>query len=345
MKFRTWLSIITAFAIIFILWFARKDLVLAWHLLDRVNIWILLLLIPVQLLSYYSVGEIIFTYLRAKGDLRDVRPWSMARIALELNFVNHALPSGGVSGFSYLNWRLKHFGVSSSRATISQVVRYACAFGVYLVLVLLALLAMTIDGSVNKFIVYISTMIGLTIIFAAVFVIYIVGSESRIRGFSRMLTKQVNRFARNVLRRRKVLLEGERVTKYFEELHGDYRELVKQPSALKKPLLWALVYNIAEVSLFFVAFASLGQIVDPAAILISYGLATIAGIFVITPGGAGAYEALMIAFLGAAGVGHGTAIAGVLLARILLLMGTIATGYIFYQLALVRYGGTPTVEE
>ena len=318
---------------------------MAWGLLDQVNFGVLLLLIPVQLISYYAVGGIIFSYLRAKNELTNVSPWSMTRVALELNFVNHALPSGGVSGFSYLNWRLKHFGVSSSRSTISQVVRYACAFGVYLVLMLVALLVMTIDGSVNKFIIYIGTFIGLTILFAALFVIYVIGSETRLRGFSRMLTSRVNSFGHNVLRRRKVLLEADKVTEYFRELHDDYRELVKQPGALKKSLLWAIVYNFAEVGLFVVAFAALGKWVDPAAILVAYGLATISGIFVITPGGAGAYEALMISFLTSAGVPAGIALAGVLLARVLLLMGTIATGYIFYQLALVRYGKDPNISQ
>lgn len=341
MKFRTWLSIVTAFAIILILYFGRHDLVIAWRLLDRVNILILALLIPIQLLSYYSVGGIIFNYLRSKGELKDVSSWSMARVALELNFVNHALPSGGVSGISYLNWRLKHYGVSTSRATMSQVVRYACAFGVYLGLVLIALLIMTIDGHVNKFVVYVSTFIGVTIVFAALFVVYIIGSENRIRGFSHTVSNTVNRFGHKVLRRRKTLLDASKLTTYFDELHEDYVELVRNPRDLKKPLLWALVYNLAEIGLFVVAFLALGQWVDPAPILIAYGLATIAGIFVVTPGGAGAYEALMISFLATAGVGQGTAIAGVLLARIILLMGTVVSGYIFYQLSLLHYGSRP----
>jgi len=53
----------------------------------------------------------------------------------------------------------------------------------------------------------------------------------------------------------------------------------------------------------------------------------------------------MISFLTSAGVPAGIALAGVLLARVLLLMGTIATGYIFYQLALVRYGKDPNISQ
>src|SRR5664279_1434194 len=100
MSFRAWLSIVTFSLIAVILFFARHELVLAWQLLDNVNLWILALIIPAQLLMYYSAGEMIFEYLRSKGLLQNVPRRKLIRMALELNFVNHALPSGGVSGIS-----------------------------------------------------------------------------------------------------------------------------------------------------------------------------------------------------------------------------------------------------
>jgi putative heme transporter len=72
--------------------------------------------------------------------------------------------------------------------------------------------------------------------------------------------------------------------------------------------------------------------------LIAYGVASLAGFFVITPGGAGAYEAIMVAFLAVAGIGSGIAIAGIVLTRVIVLMGTIGLGYVFYQHAILKYG-------
>ena len=77
---------------------------------------------------------------------------------------------------------------------------------------------------------------------------------------------------------------------------------------------------------------------NPASLLIAYGLAGVAGFFVVTPGGAGAYEFAMVSFLTSAGVHSGVTIAGILLARVLLILTTIITGYIFYQLAILKYG-------
>ena len=50
----------------------------------------------------------------------------------------------------------------------------------------------------------------------------------------------------------------------------------------------------------------------------------------------------MVAFLTSAGVPPTTAIAGTLLARVVLMLLTIAFGYVFYQFTLVKYGKAPT---
>jgi uncharacterized membrane protein YbhN (UPF0104 family) len=46
----------------------------------------------------------------------------------------------------------------------------------------------------------------------------------------------------------------------------------------------------------------------------------------------------MVAFLAASGVTPDVAIAGTLLARMILLSGTILFGYVFYQLTVLKYG-------
>lgn len=90
--------------------------------------------------------------------------------------------------------------------------------------------------------------------------------------------------------------------------------------------------------MFLVAFLALGESINPAPILIAYGVATLAGLIVITPGGAGAYEAIMVGFLALAGVSKGAAIAGILLTRVIGLLTTIGLGYLFYQRAISSGG-------
>ena len=64
MSFRTWLTVISLLLIAVVVIFGWDDIRGAWDLLGQVNIWILLLLIPVEIFSYYATGGMIFAYLR-----------------------------------------------------------------------------------------------------------------------------------------------------------------------------------------------------------------------------------------------------------------------------------------
>ena len=339
MSFRRWLNIATIVLIVVILFFARHEMVAAWGLLERVNIWILLLVFPLQFISYYSTGAMIFSYLRAKGDLAKVKSIEMAQMALELNFVNHILPTGGFSGASYMTWRLSKMGVSSGRATLAQVVRFGATFAAFLVLLLVAVILITIDGSINRLTILVSSAMASMIVFGTVLVTYVIGSDSRLQAFSRLLDRAINGFWQKLLRRKTTLIEHAMIRKFFEDLHNDYVALRSDPGMLKKPFVWGIVFNLAEVAAYVATFTALGSFVNPAPILIAVGIASMAGLFVITPGGAGAYEALMILFLSSAGINPATALAGVLLTRVILILLTISSGYVFYHNALKKYGG------
>ena len=67
-------------------------------------------------------------------------------------------------------------------------------------------------------------------------------------------------------------------------------------------------------------------------------MAGFAGVFFPTPGGVGGYETVMAGFLVTTGINSGAIIAAVLLARTILIIATIATGYYYYQKALNTYG-------
>ena len=341
MSFRRWLNVGTAIIVVAMLFFSRHELVNAWNLLGKVNLYILALIIPAQLLSYYSAGAMMFSYLKKRGDLEKTPNFEAPRMALELNFVNHILPSGGVSGVSYMTWRLSKLGVPSGRAALAQVVRYTASFFAYLILLILAVLLITIDGNIQRFTILISSAIASTIIFATLFIMYVVGSESRMESFSRAFNSWIAVVWHGWLRRKTPIVKPKKVKEFFSELHHDYTALRRDPAVLKRAIMWAFVFNIAEVAMFFLTFLSFGVVVNPASILIALGIGSIIGMFLVTPGGAGGYEAVMILFLASAGVPQGTAVAGVLLARTVLIVLTIASGYYFYHKALAQYGKHP----
>ena len=111
-------------------------------------------------------------------------------------------------------------------------------------------------------------------------------------------------------------------------------------------LVWSIIFTIMEILPFWMTFQSLGVSVNPASILIAYGVATTMAVVVATPGGAGAYEAVMVGILALSGVSQGQAIAGTMLYRVIAIVTTLVFGYAFYQLTIMRYGRDkpPTTE-
>jgi len=339
MKVRTWISLITIFLLALLVYLSWGQITQAWSLLGKVDVKIFALMIPAQLFSYYAVGEVMFSYLRSKGELNNMTRWGMTRVALELNFVNHIIPVSGIAGFSYLGVVLKKHGVSAGRATMAQLIRYATMFVVFVLMILTSVLILSFDQAVSRPIIIISGAFVLATIASAFLVIYSISNHKRLVSFSNWLTRTVNRAAHDLtLGKKKQVLKLERVERFFIDIHNDYLEILSDKKILIKPFLWSFASNIFDVSLIFIAFLSLGTFVNPATLVIACGLSSFLAIFSATPGGSGVYEAIMITFLASAGVSPGVAIAGTLLARITVLAGTIIFGFIFYQLTISKYG-------
>ena len=341
-SFRGWLTLITLILLAIVIILAWPELVKAWNLLGRVDIWILVLLLPVQFCSYYATGGMIFSYLRAKGDLEDVSHWTTTRLALELNFVNHIFPSGGAAGFSYLAWVLKKHGISVSRSTMAQLVRYTLTFISFVMLLILSMIIMAIRHEIDPVILVVGFAIAGVVIFGTWLIIWLINNRKRMQRFSKWLTSTVNTIVRWFTGgKKKNAINGKGLKAFFEGIHGDFNAIRAERGILLQPFLWATITNIFDVTLIWIAFWALGHPLDPFLLFIAFGLASMTSVFAVTPGGTGVYETVMVAFLAASGVTPDVAIAGTLLARMVLLSGTILFGYVFYQLTVLKYGKHP----
>lgn len=342
MSFKQWLNVATIVLVALVLFLARHDIVLAWHMLGTVNVWIFFFIIPIQFLSYYANGEMIFSYLRKRGDLQDVPPLESPKMALEFNFVNHIFPTAGMSGISYMTWRLSKLGVRSGRGTLAQVVKFAATYVAFAALAIVSVFVITADVGLNRFAILVASGLVMATVLGTIGAMYILSSRARLEKFERFIDILLNHKIRKLIRRKKEFIARDTLSSFFADMHNDYKTLREQPKLLGASFVWGIVFNLAETAMFFLTFLSLGQVVNPAAILIAMGLAGTVGAFFVTPGGAGGYEATMILFLSLVGVNASTALAGVVLARTLLIFITIATGYVVYHQAIKKYGKAPT---
>lgn len=212
----------------------------------------------------------------------------------------------------------------------------------FVVLLVVAIIVLAFTGHLDRITIFIAIGLAAAAIGGIFILVWLIKSNERLRNFSAWLTKTINRFIRWITRgKKRKIVKEELFLEFFGGLHDDYLAIRRDRKTLVMPFIWAIIANILDVALIWISFWALGFAVDPALLFVAFGVASIAGAVSVTPGGAGVYEAVMVAFLASSGISPEVAIAGTLLARVTLLGGTIAFGYVFYQLRVNQYGKRP----
>lgn len=300
--------------------------------LGKVNAVALLLLIPLQIFNYDAYARLYRNLFATMG--KHVRYWPMYRLTLELNFVNHVLPSGGVSGISYFSIRSKAEGISAPQATLAQVQKMFLLYVSFQPLLIIGLFLLAARGHVNNLImITASALITLTVV-GTFIVIYIIGSRSRINSFLTFFTKLINRLVHFFRPHKPEIISIVGAQRAFLELHENYKLFENNLGALKKPLLYTLIANITEVASVYVVYIAFGEFVNVGAVILAYAVANFAGLLSVLPAGIGVYEGLMTAILAATGIPAKLSIPVTIMYRVLNMFIQLVPGYYFYQKAV-----------
>jgi uncharacterized protein (TIRG00374 family) len=326
------LTLITFTGLVILIYALRDQITQVLHDLGKVNTWALLLMIPLQIINYDAYARLYRSLFGTMG--KKVSYWGMYKLTLELNFVNHVLPSGGVSGISYFSVRAKSEGISTAQATLAQVQKMFLLYVSYQPLLIVGLFLLAIRGHVNDLIIVVATtLITLTVI-GTLFVIYVIGSRERINSFLTFFTRVINSFVGFFWRRKPEVIKVERAQKVFIELHDNYKLFQNNMGALRKPFMYTMIANITEVASVYVVYLAFGELVNVGAVILAYAVANFAGLLSVLPAGIGIYEGLMTAVLAATGIPAKLSIPVTLMYRVLNMFIQLTPGYYFYQRAV-----------
>lgn len=344
MSYKKIVSIFSFILIVVAIYFMRDSITEAFSLIGSINIWIFIFILPTQIISFAAIGQVMISYLEHKISGLKISWWQRFRVALEMNFVDQIVPVPSLAGITYFSWVMKKkYQVSTNHSMMAYIIRVASAFCCFALAVLISVIVLAFDHKVNRNMVYLSSLM-ISVVFICIIVMIIIANNAKkLVGFSVALSNIINSFIRKIsFGRKKETISCNKVEYFLKNLHEDFIEIKKSRKILTKPFLWAIVDCIFDVLLIFITFWSLGTIVNPAILFIVYGVCSMVGILVATPGGIGAVEAIMITLYTSTGMSAGSAIAGTLLARVTLFSGTILFGYIFYQLTIHKYGKIPS---
>lgn len=327
-------NIITVAALAGLVYALRNQIFETLRRLDDVNYWWLLLMLPLQALNHDQYARMyrrILDFLDQKVEYR-----SMYRVSLELNFVNHVFPSGGITGISYFGLRLRDYGVKGSTSTIIQLVKFVMLFLSFQILIAIGLLAIAIGGKSNNLVLLIAGVLATMTLTGTFAMAYVIGSKSRINAFFTALTKLLNRLIHVVRPGHPETINISRLRGSLDNMHDNYRLLQGNLPLLKRIFLYALVANICEIMTIYVVYIAFGELVNIGAVIIAYAIANFAGLISVLPGGVGIYEALMTAGLAAGGVRAGLSLPVTVMYRILSMTIQLTPGWILYHRALSR---------
>ncbi len=330
-KWRLALTAVTFVALGILIYGVRKDIGGVIDNLGKVNALALLLLIPIEFLNYDAYARL---YVRLFKILdKDVKYRDMYKLNLELNFVNHILPSGGVSGISYFTVRMRAFGVGGPKSTLSQLMKLLLLYVSFQPLLILGVFLLALRGHTNNLIMVLVSSLVTLLVVGTFGLIYMIESRSRINTFLTAVTRILNKVL-SLFRRKSETIDIQGAQSAFGELHDNYKLFKERWRELKIPFIYMLIANITEVAAVYVVYIAFGRLVNVGAVILAYAVANFAGLISVLPAGIGVYEGLMTAVLAATGISAGLSIPVTIMYRVLNMGIQLIPGYYLYQKAL-----------
>lgn len=333
-NWRLLLNVITIGALVLLAFAIRHQLVYTFHNLTKVKASVLLLLVPVEALNYHAQTKLYQRLFAAVDEKVDYK--HLLQVALELNFVNHIFPSGGVSGISYFGFTMREYGVRATKSTLVQTMKLVLLFVSFEILLVFGMLILATNGRAGDVVVLIGGGLTTLVLCGTGLFIYIIGSQSRINESLTAITQLLNRIFQIVRPSEPETINISRARTLFEEFHQDYLLLRSRMSSLRSPFVWAIVANVTEVMAIYVVYVAFGSFVDVGAVILAYAVANFAGLVSVLPGGIGIYEALMTGVLVAAGVPARLSLPVTVMYRVLNTILQVPPGYVLYHRTLHR---------
>jgi len=277
---------------------ARKTL----HLLSQANYWLIPLAVIAEGFSLFAYAKLTSAVLpHPQPSLKSLAKVDMSGLA-----VSHVLPGGTASGAGLTVRLLNGLGVRGTDAGVALATQ---GIGSAVVLNAMLWLALIISLPLFGFNTLYLVVAALGIVLMAAVIVLVL---TLTRGNDRVVVLVDKVFGTVPLLKRiqaplhsGIVRAGERV-----------RSLMSDPELLKRAIIWAACNWLFDALSLWIMLLAFGSLVNPDALLVSYGIANVAAAIPITPGGLGVVEGIMIPLITGFGTAKGIAILGVLSYRL-----------------------------
>jgi uncharacterized protein (TIRG00374 family) len=293
--------------------------------LRQVNIWVLLLILPIRYLSYYSNTRFFVSFLALFE--HKVEHKKLFRSVVTMNFVNTVFPTGGISGVSYIANALKP-KVDSHTTAIAQVFWQAFTVAGYFLFLVLAFLCLFVGNNTNQ--------IGFKVITLFMLGVIALGIAASVVLFQRQTTENLIYWASRPINAvlhvvKRDALSKERVERFMDDFYGSISHMRRHKARVRRPIMWVLAGLFFEIASVYVVFLAFGQLVNPGVVIAGYSLAILFSMASFFTAGVGVYEATMVATFVALGQPLGLSLSVTLVYRTIALWLFLPIGLYFYK--------------
>ena len=282
-----------------------------------------------SILTIFLVAYVVYQNwpdIRNRKNVQKFSDGEILRISTELNFVNHAIPAGGVGGLAFLTYRLMPYNVSAGQASFLYLFRYAVTTVINYAQALVAIVILLIFNLIPSdamWIIPVSLFMNMGVFFFLWLVVYIASSEKRIEFFSRTVSKLMNVAVRFfTFGHKKQLMRYAKISSYFADIHESVKIAKENKRYLKKPATWGLIYSFCEIATYWIVAISLGRPELLPFIMVGEAIGSVFDGIVPY----GLYELGMAGVMIALGVDFPTATIITVMTRVITLVFTIVSG-------------------
>jgi uncharacterized protein (TIRG00374 family) len=290
------------------------------HLIKDLRWYVIVLIVFVQIGSYYVNGLYYRSILKVFGYRIGVI--RLFEGALATNFVNYVLPSLGLAGAGYLSQVLDP-DVPRGESVMAQLMRYGLSAFAVLVMMPVGFILVLMSKEGAHPIVRVTFYSALGVIALAICVVFLIQHEITLRHVVHWIARKIERLHPK--------LQHDPLSHFIDEFYAAYHAMTRQKWLLIEPLAWSVVYILIEISTLYLAFVAFGKFVGVGMVIMAYLFANIASIFGGVFFSTGVFEVGMAGTLVALGMPFALAFSATIVYRILNLLIGLPPGLYFYR--------------
>ena len=301
------------------------------HLMADANYWLLALAVILEILALLSYA-ILTRFILSVLDIR-LRLIEVFSITLSSLAVSHVLSAGGVGGWvvtynALLKRKVPH-GLIFVAIAAQQFFNYIVLWFVFA----LALIYLVVERGESIIAYGGGIVIIVLLLWLTVYGVYLYRHRSRLRHRIAQTSALINR-----VMHREVVKENH-IDGWLDNLFAGMRRMTSHHGAFRKTAVLACGYWLFDMACLWVVFTAFGHGIGFSSLVVAYVIAYAIGTLAPTPGGLGAIEGLLIALFISFGVPSATAVAVVLVYRLINFWLPVIPGLIAY--VVVKPGRKP----